>query len=100
MNETYKKLFKKFGTKIKMISNTKKTNSNFWLQSFILENPKLRNKLIQKCIKNNIFIKPIWKPLHKNNYVKRKFCQPDMKNTDYLFKRLICLPSSYNILNK
>ena len=100
LNETYKKLFKKFGTKIKMISNTKKTNSNFWLQSFILENPKLRNKLIQKCIKNNIFIKPIWKPLHKNNYVKRKFCQPDMKNTDYLFKRLICLPSSYNILKK
>lgn len=100
LNNVYLKLFKKFRKNVKLITNLDKTDSNFWLQSLVLKKPKFRNKLIKECIKNNIYIRPIWKPLHKSNYVKKKFCQGDMKNTNYLDKRLICLPSGYNILKK
>ena len=100
LNNVYLKLFKKFEKNIKLITNSNKTNSNFWLQSFILKKPKFRNKLIKECIKNNIYIRPIWKPLHKSKHIKKKFCQGDMQNTNYLDKRLICLPSGLNLLKK
>ena len=100
LNKIYLNKLSKFGKKVKLITNTKKTKSNFWLQSFILENPKIRNRLIKECIKRKIFVRPIWKPLHKSKHIYEKFCQKDMKNTDFLYKRLICLPSNFNILKK
>ncbi len=100
LNKVYLNLFKKFDGKIKLITNFNKTDSNFWLQAIILENPKFRSLLIKECIKKNVYLRPIWKPLHKSKYIKKKFSQRDMKNTDYLYKRLICLPSGFNLLKK
>ena len=71
-----------------MITNFNKTDSNFWLQAIILENPKFRSLLIKECIKKNVYLRPIWKPLHKSKYIKKKFSQRDMKNTDYLYKKI------------
>ena len=87
LNKVYLNLFKKFDGKIKLLTNFNKTDSNFWLQAIILENPKFRNLLIKNYIKKNIYLRPIWKPLHKSKYIVNKFCQGEMKNTDYLYKR-------------
>ena len=57
LNKVYLNLFKKFDGKIKLLTNFNKTDSNFWLQAIILENPKFRNLLIKECIKLFLFLK-------------------------------------------
>jgi len=98
LNNTYFKKFQKFSRNLKLIRNSKKIKSNFWIQAIILNNAKLRDSIIKECYKNKIYIKPIWRPLHKSNYLKKSFCQKDLTNTNFLEKRLIGLPSGMNIL--
>ena len=98
LNNTYFKKFQKFSRNLKLIRNSKKIKSNFWIQAIILNNAKLRDSIIKECYKNKIYIKPIWRPLHKSSYLKKSFCQKDLTNTNFLEKRLIGLPSGMNIL--
>ena len=98
LNRIYFKRFSKFNNKLKLIRDLKNTKSNFWLQGIIVNKISLRNAIIKTCIKNKIFIKPIWKPLHENKYCKKKYCHKDLSNTKYLAKRLISLPSGFGIL--
>tara|TARA_B100000963_G_scaffold29270_1_gene21693 strand:- start:19107 stop:20294 length:1188 start_codon:yes stop_codon:yes gene_type:complete len=98
LNRIYFKRFSKFNNKLKLIRDLNNTKSNFWLQGIIVNKISLRNAIIKICIKNKIFIKPIWKPLHENKYCKKKYCHKDLSNAKYLAKRLISLPSGFGIL--
>ncbi len=98
LNKIYHKKLNKFYNNLRLVKNHEHTKSNFWLQGIVVNSVKLRNLIIKTCNKNNIFLKPIWRPLHKSKYLKDKFCQKNLSNTIYLEKRLISLPSGLGIL--
>ena len=60
----------------------------------ILFNPTDVKKIINLLKKNNIETKYFWKPMHlqkiKNNFIIEK----NMKNTNYLWNKILPLPSS------
>ena len=97
--QIYKKAFKgsNFFT---LISEQPNTKSNYWLQTVVLK-PKFKDltkMILSKCYDNKIYIRPVWKPLHKLNYFK-KFPKMNLDKTNSLYLRVINLPSS-SILSK
>ncbi|EKK5712544.1 aminotransferase LegC [Campylobacter coli] len=73
--------------------------SNFWLNTLLFKNENLRNIFLEECLKNNIFVRPVWKSLPSLKAFQN--CQSnELINTKKLEKRLINLPSSVRIANK
>ncbi|EAJ8521027.1 aminotransferase LegC [Campylobacter coli] len=94
----YKDFFKNHD-KCKFIDEKSNERSNFWLNTLLFKNENLRNIFLEECLKNNIFVRPIWKSLPSLKAFQN--CQSDeLINTKNLEKRLINLPSSVRIANK
>ncbi|EAH8133645.1 aminotransferase LegC [Campylobacter coli] len=73
--------------------------SNFWLNTLLFKDENLRNIFLEECLKNNIFVRPVWKSLPSLKAFQN--CQSnELINTKKLEKRLINLPSSIRIVNK
>ena len=90
----YKKIFMK--SKFYEINETENQNlTNNWLINITLKNDfiKYKNKILKKLNSKKIFCRSIWKPLHTLDHLK-KYQKEDLKNTNKVFKRIICLPSS------
>lgn len=61
-----------------------------------LKMKNLRNIFLEECLKNNIFVRPIWKSLPSLKAFQN--CQSnELINTKNLEKRLVNLPSSVRI---
>lgn len=95
----YKDFFKNHD-KCKFIDekNNEKSNekSNFWLNTLLFKDENLRNIFLEECLKNNIFVRPVWKSLPSLKAFQN--CQSnELINTKKLEKRLINLPSSVRI---
>ncbi|EAI6767591.1 aminotransferase LegC [Campylobacter coli] len=94
----YKDFFKNHD-KCKFIDEKSNEKSNFWLNTLLFKNENLRNIFLEECLKNNIFVRPVWKSLPSLKAFQD--CQSDeLINTKKLEKRLINLPSSVRIVNK
>ncbi|MGJ3220423.1 aminotransferase LegC [Campylobacter coli] len=94
----YKDFFKNHD-KCKFIDEKSNEKSNFWLNTLLFKNENLRNIFLEECLKNNIFVRPIWKSLPSLKAFQN--CQSnELINTKNLEKRLINLPSSVRIANK
>ncbi|EAK2120697.1 aminotransferase LegC [Campylobacter coli] len=94
----YKDFFKNHD-KCKFIDEKSNERSNFWLNTLLFKNENLRNIFLEECLKNNIFVRPIWKSLPSLKAFQN--CQSDeLINTKNLEKRLVNLPSSVRIANK
>ncbi|MBX0891960.1 aminotransferase LegC [Campylobacter coli] len=94
----YKDFFKNHD-KCKFIDEKSNEKSNFWLNTLLFKNENLRNIFLEECLKNNIFVRPVWKSLPSLKAFQN--CQSnDLINTKKLEKRLINLPSSVRIANK
>ncbi|EPB1170652.1 aminotransferase LegC [Campylobacter coli] len=94
----YKDFFKNHD-KCKFIDEKSNEKSNFWLNTLLFKNENLRNIFLEECLKNNIFVRPIWKSLPSLKAFQN--CQSnELINTKKLEKRLINLPSSVRIANK
>ncbi|HEC1733696.1 TPA: aminotransferase LegC [Campylobacter coli] len=94
----YKDFFKNHD-KCKFIDEKSNEKSNFWLNTLLFKNENLRNIFLEECLKNNIFVRPVWKSLPSLKAFQD--CQSDeLINTKNLEKRLINLPSSVRIANK
>ena len=95
----YKKIFKKIKG-VKVFVEPKNCKSNYWLNTIILDDKskKYKNDIINMLIKNNFYCRPLWRPLHKLNYLKNS-PKDDLSNTNDLYDRCINLPSSKNLLN-
>ncbi|QYH13735.1 aminotransferase LegC [Campylobacter coli] len=88
----YKDFFKNHD-KCKFIDEKSNERSNFWLNTLLFKNENLRNIFLEECLKNNIFVRPVWKSLPSLKAFQN--CQSDeLINTKNLEKRLINLPSS------
>ncbi|EIY7298715.1 aminotransferase LegC [Campylobacter jejuni] len=94
----YKDFFKNHD-KCKFIDEKSNEKSNFWLNTLLFKNENLRNIFLEECLKNNIFVRPVWKSLPSLKAFQN--CQSDeLINTKNLEKRLVNLPSSVRIANK
>ncbi|MDP8545708.1 aminotransferase LegC [Campylobacter coli] len=94
----YKDFFKNHD-KCKFIDEKSNERSNFWLNTLLFKDENLRNIFLEECLKNNIFVRPVWKSLPSLKAFQN--CQSnELINTKKLEKRLINLPSSVRIANK
>ena len=90
----YNKIFK--GNKyFKLINEPKKSKSNFWLQT-ILVNKKYSSyvqKIIKDLNKQKIYVRPGWELMTNLNYFKN--CpKMDISIAEKICKRIINIPSS------
>ncbi|EOI3903635.1 aminotransferase LegC, partial [Campylobacter jejuni] len=93
----YKDFFKNHD-KCKFIDEKSNEKSNFWLNTLLFKDENLRNIFLEECLKNNIFVRPVWKSLPSLKAFQN--CQSDeLINTKKLEKRLVNLPSSVRIAN-
>ena len=83
----------------KNLQPVKLYNTNFkwgnylpWI-NFLLIKEKNRNIMINLLKKKKIFISKFWLPLHIQS-VKKNFILTKFQNTNYIFKRILILPSS------
>ena len=91
----YKDFFKNHD-KCKFIDEKSNEKSNFWLNTLLFKDENLRNIFLEECLKNNIFVRPVWKSLPSLKAFQN--CQSnELINTKNLEKRLVNLPSSVRI---
>ncbi len=69
------------------------SHSNYWLNVVITANKKSRDLMLEITNYSNVMTRPTWTPMHKLPMYKG--CQrTDMKNTEWLFSRIVNVPSS------
>lgn len=91
----YKDFFKNHD-KCEFIDEKSDEKSNFWLNTLLFKDENLRNIFLEECLKNNIFVRPVWKSLPSLKAFQN--CQSnELINTKKLEKRLVNLPSSVRI---
>jgi perosamine synthetase len=71
----------------------KNSKSNYWLNSIILKNKLIRDQFLKKTNSNGIMTRPIWTLMNKLPMFKNVQCS-DLKNSNWLFDRVINIPSS------
>ena len=52
-----------------------------------------RNKMLESTNKNGVTTRPVWTPMHKMT-IYQKFKKIDLSNTEWLYDRLVNVPSS------
>ncbi len=100
--DLYKKYKSFFGKEniFELLEEPKNCRSNYWLQTIIMKNNyKISNKIFKSLFSLKIFVRPIWRPLHLSNHLKR-FPKMRLKNTENISKRIINLPSSSFLFKK
>ena len=78
---------------INFLKEDTNTRSNYWLNALIAKDRTNRDTLLEITNKNNIMTRPAWTPMHRLDIYEG--CERgDMSNTEWLFNRLVSLPSS------
>tara|TARA_B100001142_G_scaffold329777_1_gene394320 strand:- start:4747 stop:5907 length:1161 start_codon:yes stop_codon:yes gene_type:complete len=78
---------------VSFLKESKDAKSNYWLNTLIVNDKETRDALLKETNKNNIMTRPVWTPMHQLDIYK-KCKRGDMTNTEWLFDRLVSLPSS------
>ena len=97
-------LFKLYNSKFDKIDEVylykepKNCLSNYWLQTLVLKNPSLkkRDEILNYLNSKNIKVRPIWKLMHKIDYLK-KFQSMNLDNAIEMEKKIINIPSGTNL---
>ena len=90
----YKKFFE--DQDITFVTEDKESKSNYWLQSIIFETQEQRDLFLDISNKSKVMTRPIWKLMNKLKMFKD--CQTtNLKNSIYLEKRVVNIPSSVRI---
>lgn len=81
--------------KYTMIKNPPNSLSNNWLNTLFLKKPsiKQRDKILLTAHRKQIFLRPVWKPLHTLKHF-RKMPKMNLENSIIIYKSCISLPSS------
>ena len=75
------------------INEPKDTKANYWLNQALMRDKEQRDKMLKITNLKGVMTRPAWTPMH---YLKiNKDCQTEsMENTEWLFDRLVSVPSS------
>jgi aminotransferase in exopolysaccharide biosynthesis len=78
-----------------LIKNPEFSKSNNWLNTIFIKNSsiKKRNKVLSLAQKNQIFLRPVWKPLHQLKHF-RSMPKMNLENAKKIYISCINLPSS------
>lgn len=79
----------------------KNSKPNFWLNSIILKttSSKIISSIVKELISSGIQVRPIWYPNHKQIFLK-KYQNYNLQNANKIYKKIICIPSSYFLTKK
>lgn len=78
---------------VQFVQEPQDTQVNYWLNTMIVESCSERDALLEQSNADGIMTRPCWTPMHQLEI--NQDCQAtEMKNTDWLFDRLISVPSS------
>ena len=88
----------------KYLSPIKLFNSDFiwgkyfpWLNFFLTKTKEEKKKMINVLRKNSILVNDFWLPMHKHP-IKKHFILTKYPNTNYIYDRILVLPSSTFLL--
>ena len=89
------KAYQKWGKEngVLFFKESSKTQPNYWLNIVITDDKIQRDLMLEETNKNNISTRPVWIPMHQLE-INCELLQSDMKNTEWLSERLVCVPSS------
>jgi perosamine synthetase len=90
----YCKEFSKINN-VRLIKNPQFSKSNNWLNTIFINNCsiKKRDHLLSLVHANKIFLRPVWRPLHKLKHFK-SMPKMTMKNSEKIYTSCVNLPSS------
>ena len=95
--ELFLKYYKEFlkVNDVRLIKNPEFSKSNNWLNTIFIKNSsiKKRNKVLSLAQKNQIFLRPVWKPLHTLKHLN-KMPKMNLDAAMIIYKSCINLPSS------
>jgi perosamine synthetase len=89
--EKYGAFFK--AENLNFVREPEKSLSNYWLNSILMENKQHRDAFLQYTNSNKVMTRGFWTPMHMLPMFK-DYQRDDLVNTDFLFDRFVCLPSS------
>ena len=99
----FKKYLKVFNNKkgIYLYRELKNVNSNYWLQTLILnnKNKKLKNRILEKLHKKSIYARPAWKLISEHKPYK-KSQKMNLSGAKEIYSKIINLPSSQSLILK
>ena len=72
------------------------TTSNYWLNALLAENIRERDDILEITNKNGVMTRPAWKPMHQLKINQKFETFVPLVNTDWLFERIVCMPSSFS----
>ncbi len=90
----YEKFFK--NSDYIFFKEPKNTKSNYWLNSIILKNKNQRDKFLEETNSSGVMTRPIWILMNKLSMFKNSQCE-DLQNSEWLYKRVVNIPSSVRI---
>lgn len=91
----YKEWFDNFTDKVFFLEPAN-CSSNYWFNSFLVENKKERDFILEYTNSNKVMTRPLWTPMHKLTMFNS--CERmEMKNTNYFYNHLVCIPSSVRL---
>jgi perosamine synthetase len=95
--ELFLKYYKDFSkvNDVRLVKNPEFSKSNNWLNTIFIKNSsiKKRNKVISFGQKNQIFLRPVWKPLHTLKHLN-KMPKMNLDAAKKIYESCINLPSS------
>jgi perosamine synthetase len=91
----YEVFFKK--KEYSFFKEPKNSKSNYWLNLIIFENKKQRDQFLEETNSNGVMTRPIWTLMNKLPMFKDVQCGY-LKNSEWLFERVVNIPSSPKIL--
>jgi len=78
---------------IEFIKEQPKTKANYWLNTAVMYDKKQKDQFLEETNRQNVMTRPAWTPMHKLDM--NRDCQyGDMGNTEWLYDRVVNLPSS------
>ena len=78
---------------IHILKEAKDDRSNYWLNTIIAEDIEHRDGILKDTNTSKVMTRPAWNPMHTLSFNK-KFQTDSLENTQWLFERLVNLPSS------
>jgi len=96
----YNEIFKKLNG-ISLYNQPKDSDSNYWLQTLVLnkEHIKLKNKILKESHKKSIYTRPVWKLISELKPYK-KSQKMNLSGAKEIYNRTINIPSSQSIILK
>jgi perosamine synthetase len=89
----YQEFFSK--QKIDFLSERAGTQANYWLNAILLKNSQERNSFLKHSNEIGVMTRCLWTPMHYSPMYEN-YQRDDLANTEYLFDRVVNIPSSVN----